>query len=147
MVYVIIASLLFITDEFIKNYVEKTFKAGITLPVLKGKLLLKKYHNKGAMLDFGAKKQPVIAILSICFTIFMTGIFAVTICHKGNQTLKCGLALLLGGAYSNTYDRLKRKYVVDYVSFAVKNTKIRNIVFNISDFGIIIGALILVLAS
>lgn len=145
MVYVIIASLLFITDGFIKNYVEKTFKAGTTLPVLNGKILLKKYHNKGAMLDIGAKKQPVIAILSLCFTILMTGIFVITLGLRGKQTLKLGLALLLGGAYSNTYDRLKRKYVVDYVSFAVKNTKIRNIVFNISDFGIIIGAFILVL--
>ncbi|MDE7258820.1 MAG: signal peptidase II, partial [Lachnospiraceae bacterium] len=46
-----------------------------------------------------------------------------------------------------TYDRLVRKYVVDYVSFPVKNQKIRNIVFNISDFCIMIGALLMVLGS
>ena len=61
--------------------------------------------------------------------------------------LRNGFALLLGGAYSNTYDRLIRKYVVDYVSFPVKNKKIRNIVFNISDFCIMIGALLIVLGS
>ncbi|MDE7359775.1 MAG: signal peptidase II, partial [Lachnospiraceae bacterium] len=60
---------------------------------------------------------------------------------------KAGLALLLGGAYSNTYDRLTRKYVVDYVSFPVKNRRIRRIVFNISDFCIMIGALLLVLGE
>ena len=54
---------------------------------------------------------------------------------------------MLGGAFSNTYDRLKRKYVVDYVSFPVKNEKIRNVVFNISDFCIMIGALLMVLGS
>ena len=48
--------------------------------------------------------------------------------------LKTGLSLILGGAYSNTYDRLFRKYVVDYVSFEVRNPRLRNIVFNLSDF-------------
>ena len=52
-------------------------------------------------------------------------------------------SLLLGGAFSNTYDRLKRKYVVDYFSFGVKWEPLRAIVFNISDFCILIGALII----
>ncbi len=57
--------------------------------------------------------------------------------------LKTGLALILGGAYSNTCDRLRRKYVVDYVTFP----KISTIVFNLSDFGIIIGAVLLVVSE
>jgi len=54
--------------------------------------------------------------------------------------LKMSMALLLGGAYSNLYDRMKREYVVDYFGFNVKNQKLRSIVFNISDFCIMIGA-------
>ena len=73
--------------------------------------------------------------------------FLLTFTCKGSRLLKAGLAFLLGGAYSNTYDRLMRKYVVDYVSFPVKNKKIRNIVFNISDFCIAVGALLMVLGS
>lgn len=57
------------------------------------------------------------------------------------------MALLLGGAYSNTYDRLTRKYVVDYVSFPVKNARLRKIVFNVSDFCIMIGALLLAIGE
>ena len=56
--------------------------------------------------------------------------------------LKAGLSLLVGGAFSNTYDRLKRKYVVDYISFGVKWKGLRKVVFNVSDFCIIIGALL-----
>lgn len=74
-------------------------------------------------------------------------LFAAAFTFRGNRLLKAGLAFLLGGAYSNTYDRLARKYVVDYVSFPVKNKKIRNIVFNISDFCIVIGALLMVIGS
>ena len=61
--------------------------------------------------------------------------------------LRVGLSLLLGGAFSNTYDRLKRKYVVDYVSFGVKWKKLRQVVFNISDFCIITGALLAILGA
>ncbi|MDE6319457.1 MAG: signal peptidase II, partial [Lachnospiraceae bacterium] len=46
-----------------------------------------------------------------------------------------------------TYDRLVRKYVVDYVSFPVRNPRIRRIVFNISDFCILIGALLMTFAQ
>ena len=58
-----------------------------------------------------------------------------------------GLSVLLGGSFSNTYDRLKRKYVVDYFSFNVKCCGIRRIVFNISDFCIMIGAAMAVLGT
>lgn len=77
----------------------------------------------------------------------MTVVFLGTFSFRGNAVLKAGLALLLGGAYSNTYDRLTRNYVVDYVSFPVKNKRVRRIVFNISDFCIIIGALLMTLGE
>lgn len=105
------------------------------------------------MLHLGAKNAKLVAMLSLVFSAFMTGIFAATLTTKGNVVLKGGLALLLGGAYSNTYDRLKRGYVVDYVSFClppVKNkvlAKLKNaleaVVFNVSDFAIIIGAMLI----
>lgn len=85
--------------------------------------------------------------MSLILTLGATVLFLVTFTFRGGRLLKTGLALLLGGAYSNTYDRLVRKYVVDYVSFPVKNKKIRNIVFNISDFCIMTGALLIVLGS
>ena len=95
----------------------------------------------------GQGKQGLVTILSLGLTLFMTVVFLATFSFRGNSTLKAGLALLLGGAYSNTYDRLTRKYVVDYVSFPVKNKRFRRIVFNISDFCIMIGALLLALGE
>ena len=98
------------------------------------------------MLGAGAKSPKRIALLSIIFTAFMTGIYVATLGYKGQGILKAGLSLLLGGAYSNTYDRLRRKYVVDYISFGVKG-KLKNIIFNISDFGIILGAGLMVIGE
>lgn len=137
----------FITDYIVKNKVEKQLKAGEILPVFHGKLLLRKFHNTGAMFSIGEKKQKEVAGISVLFTVFMTGVFVATLGYKGKGLLKTGLSLILGGAYSNTYDRILRKFVVDYVSFPVKNKRLRNIIFNISDFAIIIGALCMTISG
>lgn len=143
----VLAVSIFLLDLLVKNYMEKHLEEGETRLFCKGRLLLRKYHNRGAFLDLGEKKQGVVALISLLLTLFMTVIFLATFSFRGNSTLKTGLALLLGGAYSNTYDRLTRKYVVDYVSFPVKNERFRRIVFNLSDFCILIGALLMTIAG
>lgn len=138
---------IFALDLLIKNYIEKHLEMGEEKPFCKGRLLVRRYHNKGAFLDAGEAKQGLVTMLSLGLTLFMTVVFLAVFSFRGNSALKVGLALLLGGAYSNTYDRLTRKYVVDYVSFPVKNKRFRRIVFNISDFCIMIGAALLVLGD
>lgn len=134
-------------DLFLKNRIEEKMEEGEERFLFKGRLLLRKYHNSGAFLDMGEKRQKAVAFLSLCLTLFMTVMFLLTFTFRGNALLKAGLALLLGGAYSNTYDRMVRKYVVDYVSFPVKNKRFRKIVFNVSDFCIMIGALLLAIGE
>ncbi len=143
----LMAMMIFLLDLWIKNHIEHSRKEGAETAVCGGRLLIRRYHNRGAMLDAGAGRSSLVAALSVALTLGLTVLFVLTFSCKGSKMLKAGLALLLGGAYSNTYDRLVRKYVVDYVSFPVKNEKIRNVVFNISDFCIMIGALLMVLGS
>ena len=147
MFYAILSALIFFLDLAIKNRVEREGKEGEEREIANGFLLLRKHHNKGAFLNAGENKSKLVAIVSIALTLAMTVLFLVTFTFKGSRLLKTGLALLLGGAYSNTYDRMRRHYVVDYVSFPVKNKVIRRIIFNISDFCIMIGALCMVLES
>lgn len=142
-----LAAGIFLLDLFLKNHIEKHLEDGEEKTLCKGKLLIRKYHNRGAFLDVGETRQKAVAFLSLFLTLFMTVVFLLTFSFRGKSTLRAGLALLLGGAYSNTYDRLTRNYVVDYVSFPVKNRKLRGIVFNISDFCIIIGALLMTLGE
>ncbi len=125
MIYALIAAGIFFLDMGIKNLIEKKVPEGETKEIGRGCLLLRKHHNKGAFLNMGEKKSGFVAILSIALTLAMTVLFLVTFSFRGSRLLKSGLALLLGGAYSNTYDRMRRHYVVDYVSFPVKNKAIR----------------------
>ena len=145
--YAVLSVLIFLLDLGIKNRIEENKTEGETEEVFNGRLLIRKYHNRGAALDVGEKRSGLVALFSLALTLAMTVVFLLTFSIRGGKLLKTGLAMLLGGAYSNTYDRLRRHYVVDYVSFPVKNPAIRRIVFNISDFCIMIGALCMVLGS
>ena len=157
MKYIMTLVSLFSIDNAVKDYIEANVEQGMQKPVFGGRLFIKKHHNTGAMLHLGAKNTAVVTTISLLFTILMTGVFAVTLTTKGNVLLKSGLALLLGGAYSNTYDRLQRQYVVDYVSFQLSPTggkgikklkkALESVVFNLSDFGIIIGAMLIVISQ
>ncbi len=138
---------IFAGDFWIKNQVEQKRAEGETREILGGRLLLRRYHNRGAALNFGERRRPLVAAVSVLLTLAALGALILSLGQKGNGMLRVGLSLLLGGAFSNTYDRLKRKYVVDYVSFGVKWKRLRQVVFNISDFCIITGALLAVLGA
>ncbi len=100
------------------------------------------YRNKGAFLGKGSSTPVPVMIASVTLTLILSVIFLVTLTKSGLRALKFGLGLLLGGAFSNSYDRIKKGYVVDYLVFEKAPGFLGNVVFNISDFAIIIGALI-----
>ena len=134
-------------DYILKNYIEKHVDEREERKICQGKLLIRKHHNKGMMLNAGQKRRKLVAAISLIFTVVLTLVFIVSLGHRGNHLLRLGLSLLLGGAFSNTYDRLRRGYVVDYLSFPVKWERFRRIVFNCSDFCIIIGSLLSALGA
>lgn len=157
--YMLIILGIFCGDLWIKNRVEEGIGAdgkdrlpvqgtgGIPEALFGGRILLRKYHNKGAMLNMGQNRSRVVAVVSVAMSLLLSLVFLLSLGQRGNVLLRTGLAFLLGGAFSNTYDRLKRQYVVDYFSFNVKWKRLRKIIFNISDFCIIIGALFIVLGA
>lgn len=146
-VWVLIVVLVFAGDLLIKNRIEASDMDHGEKKLCGGRILVRKHHNAGAMLNVGQKRRTLVAALSVALTVALTVVFLLSLGQKGNHLLRAGLALLLGGAFSNTYDRLRRKYVVDYLSFGVRWKGLRRVVFNLSDFCIIIGALLAVLGT
>lgn len=142
--YLMMIPAVFGTDVMLKKKSEEK-----KLPIEKegnDPIIWRNYHNTGAMLNFGAGKSFV-KVLSSVFTAAVTVYFIITLGHKGKNLLKAGLALVLGGAYSNMYDRMRKDYVVDYISFRCRWKRFSNIVFNIGDFAIMAGALLAVIAT
>ena len=143
MQYLAVITGIFSLEYGLKNYIEKNVAEGESRKKLGGLLLLRKHHNRGAFLNAGQARRRAVMVLSALLSLAVTGFFALVLGKPGKKLLKWGLARLLGGAYSNTYDRLVRKYVVDYVSFPLP-FGLDNIIFNIGDFCIMVGALLCV---
>ena len=106
---------------------------------LDGNVHIMTYHNYGAFLNSGEKNPFLVKLVSVILTLAMTALFVLTFTKYGSAQLRTGLAFLLGGAYSNTYDRVKKGFVTDYLYFPGLPGKLKNIVFNISDFCIMVG--------
>lgn len=134
-----IAPAVFITDYFIKEHVEKECREGEQKNVLKGRAVMQKHHNRGAVMNFMDKRQPLVAGVSAILTVMVFACYVASIVKKEAAACKAGIALMLGGALSNTYDRLRRSYVVDYISFRVRWKALAGVIFNLSDFCIFIG--------
>lgn len=142
-----IAAASFLIDEGMKNYVEENDVLDTPKEILDGKAVLRRYHNKGAFLNFGEQKRKLVTLLSVLLTVAVLVVFVLTLGMRGKKFLKAGLSFLLGGAFSNTYDRVVREYVVDYVSLKTGIAAIDRVVFNLADLCILIGTMAVVLGT
>ena len=130
-----------IGDLGVKYYIEKNLKENESRRILGGNGILRRTHNRGMMLNW-MEKYPVFVRLSSTAAFIALMIWQIVVWRISGQTMKkIGLALMAGGAVSNTYDRLKREYVVDYISFPSKNKNLERIAFNFGDFAVFAGCI------
>lgn len=139
MIFLMITVAIFVLDFFIKQYIEKNKTIGKSEKILKDRIIITKYHNQGAFLNFMEKRRDILLVISGIMIGGITILMAIIFPQKGKRLLKTGIAFLAGGAASNVYDRLRRGYVVDYFSFSFY----KKVIFNISDFFIFLGSIIL----
>lgn len=103
-------------------------------------------HNYGAAFSFlghgnGWQRWFFGAISTV------VSIYLVRLLYRGglNSWVACAIALILGGAIGNLYDRLSLGYVVDFIDFCIGNWHFAT--FNLADVAISIGAFIWIIAS
>ena len=147
MIWLLLVIGIFVGDGLCKTYMDRSLQEKEQRPVLGGHVILRKFHNPGAMLGLGQNRSPVLALASG----LMTGALAIgwlrVLQEKGGMLLKLAMSFLLGGALSNVWDRLRQGFVVDYFSFRVPLEKLRRIVFNLSDLFIFAGAGLVIVYS
>ncbi len=124
-------------DLFTKHLIQKHFVFG-DLHSVTSFFDLVRYHNEGSAFGFlndagGWQKWFFngIAIVASIVIIYLLK-------KQSNQKLFCvGLALVLGGAIGNLYDRLTLGYVVDFLNFHINNHYWP--AFNVADSAICVG--------
>jgi signal peptidase II len=139
MIYFIISGGIFVLDFVVKHLVEKKLEYNRPEKKLKDMLIIRKIYNRGGALNALDSKQEFVAGFSAALTFSVIIAQILLMGKKGAHALKIGWSFVIGGAASNVYDRIVRKYVVDYFSFNTKIKKLKDVVFNISDLFIFIG--------
>lgn len=139
MIYFFISAGIFLTDCVIKHFVEKKLEYNKSEKKFNNMIIIRKVYNKGGALNALENKQEFVAGFSAALMWSVIATQFLLIGRKKTGLLKLALSFIIGGGASNLYDRMVRKYVVDYFSFNVKIKKIKDIVFNISDLFIFTG--------
>ena len=134
----LIATLIFLLDYLIKNYLRLNFSFQ-SFPVIKNIFHITIVFNDGAAFGMLRGKTPFLIIVGIIFL----SIFCLILKSEKNKNLLFFVAsgMIFGGAMSNLYDRVILGFVVDYLDFRIWP------VFNLSDTCISVGAGLLILQS
>ena len=142
MVWIGIMTAVFLADLLVKDQAEKHLSDKAVREVARDKILLRKIHNSGIACNLGEKKPEIVkAGTFTLWTVLFAG-YLRFLKKPGKKAIKLGGALALGGGLSNLTDRMTKGYVTDYFSLNVKWDRLRRLVFNISDFCILIGTVV-----
>jgi signal peptidase II len=102
--------------------------------------------NKGAAFSFLATAQGWQTLFFAAIAIVASVVISFLIVRNRSKTLFCtGLALILGGALGNLYDRVVYGHVVDFLDFHAAGWHWP--AFNVADSAITVGAGILIVES
>jgi len=102
--------------------------------------------NKGAAFSFLATAQGWQTFFFAAIAVVASAVISFLIYKHKNKALFCsGLALILGGALGNLYDRVMYGQVVDFLDFHLSGWHWP--AFNVADSGITVGAGILIVES
>ena len=140
-----VAAAIIAADRVTKLAMLEAFAPGERLEVT-GFFNLVLVFNKGAAFSFlaGASgwQTPVFATVS---TVAAVVISVLIVRHSGNRPLCTALALMLGGALGNLWDRLEWGHVVDFLDFHAAGWHWP--AFNVADSAMTVGAVLLILDS
>ncbi|MDU7193688.1 signal peptidase II [Lawsonella clevelandensis] len=135
-----LAGIILVADYLTKAWVVATIPVGETHTSW-GILHITHVLNSGAAFSLGEKFTVAITIISM----MIISAVASALWRATNAAWATGLALILGGAFGNLYDRLFRPpapfsgHVVDFISVG------KFPVFNIADSAVTIGVIIVVI--
>lgn len=142
----LIAALVFLADALTKLLVRSHVSVAETITVIPGCFNIVHTRNPGAAFSLLAAPEPgwrtqLLLVLSLAAVAVVAGLLWRT--PDSEKLLHGGLALILGGALGNLYDRVRYGEVTDFLELYVG--RFRWPAFNLADTAITAGALLVVL--
>lgn len=112
-----------------------------------GKVILRKVYNRGFCMNLLEEKPEAVKYASAYAAVLLTMYQLFTLLRKKHRVKKIGLSLMTAGAWSNTFDRWIRGYVIDYVGFQTRWEKLTRLTFNLGDFLLGAGSILVALCT
>lgn len=139
-----VSVLAFIVDRTTKLLAESYLVYAQANPVISGFFDITLLYNKGAAFSFLAEAGGWQRWLFSGVALLMSVVLIIWLKKTASNIwwLCSGLALILGGAIGNLYDRMFLGYVVDFLSFHFGSYSFP--AFNVADICISIGAFLLI---
>lgn len=144
--YPLTGAAIFLTDQWMKHYVEKNLRMGQKRK-LSNRLELRRIHNPGICLGILSGKPEKVKKLAQTGTGIVTAMQLAALLGSENKVKKAGLTLTVAGAWSNLVDRLRGQEVVDYIGIKTGKKKTDQVTYNLGDFAIGAGGILWVLGS
>jgi signal peptidase II len=131
-------------DRITKVWALKTIKFGNDIVIIKDFFSIQYLENRGAA--FGIFQGKTL-LLSIVTLIVILAIIYYLIKYKKeiHKLTRISLALIIGGALGNLYDRIIYKYVVDFIMLHYKDIYYFP-TFNIADILVVVGTVALAIS-
>ena len=140
-----IAALVVIADQASKGAISASLRLGEIREVT-GFFNLVLAHNRGAAFSFLSDAGGWQRLLFIGIAVAATAFIVVMLArHSSERLFSAGLALILGGALGNLWDRIVLGHVVDFLDFHALGWHFW--AFNLADSAITVGAGLLILDS
>ncbi len=146
LMFLIAAAVIFL-DRVTKHWIVAHIVTGQAIVVLPRVFRLTHVLNPGASFNlFESSGSPgLVRHFLIGFSIVAVGVVLLLIWKSGQRisATSVGLALILGGACGNLYDRMRFGYVVDFLEVHIVHYHWPD--FNMADSAIVVGVSLLLL--
>jgi signal peptidase II len=141
----VITAAVFAADQVTKHLVESRIPERAVIPVVRGFFNLTNTKNSGAVFGLFSDspvwwKTPVLIVISAALLIAV--VILVVRTHNLRWETSVGLSLVLGGALSNLYDRMRTGLVEDFLDFYIRSYHWAT--FNLADSAIVVGTAFIV---
>jgi signal peptidase II len=113
---------------------------------INGFLNITHQENPGAAFSFLADAAGWQRWFFTVLAVVVSGVIVVWLWrlrHSGQRVLTIGLALVLGGAIGNVFDRVRLGHVIDFIQVLIAGWPFPS--FNVADSAITVGAVLLVI--
>jgi signal peptidase II len=144
---VVIAVVVVVLDRITKLWIVAHIKMGHAIVVIPKVFRLTHVLNTGAAFSmFESSPSPtLVRNLLIAFSLVAVVVVLSLLWRMGRSVTitSVALALILGGALGNLYDRIRLQYVVDFLEVHIFSYHWPD--FNVADSAIVVGACLLLL--